>query len=117
MDISNPKIFPGTFSILGISPDSKLMDIAVASGSACVGDRVPHAKLGIGAVASGGDLALRLAKALRAESQNGGDKRRERSAALIVISSERIEVEMKIGASTSSVEELLNKLKTVIRAT
>jgi len=116
MDISNPKEFPETFSIIGISPDSKLMDIAVASGSACVGDRV-HAKLGIGVVASSGDLALRLAKALRAESQSGGDKRRERSPALIVISSERIEVEMKIGASTSSVEELLNKLKTVIRAT
>ncbi|MDI6903930.1 MAG: DUF1028 domain-containing protein [Candidatus Bathyarchaeia archaeon] len=32
----------GTFSILAISPDSKLMGVAVASGSTSVGDRVPH---------------------------------------------------------------------------
>lgn len=42
----------GTFSILAISPDFKLMGVAVASGSPSVGDRVPHAKPGIGVVAT-----------------------------------------------------------------
>jgi uncharacterized Ntn-hydrolase superfamily protein len=42
----------GTFSILAISPDSKLMGVAVASGSAFVGDRVPHAKPGVGVIAT-----------------------------------------------------------------
>ncbi len=42
----------GTFSILAISPDSKLLGVAVASGSASVGGRVPHAKPGIGVIAT-----------------------------------------------------------------
>ena len=42
----------GTFSILAISPDSKLLGVAVASGSTSVGDRVPHAKPGIGVIAT-----------------------------------------------------------------
>ena len=43
---------PGTFSILTMSPSSKLMGVAVASGSASVGDRVPHAKPGVGVIAT-----------------------------------------------------------------
>jgi uncharacterized Ntn-hydrolase superfamily protein len=210
MSISNAREFSGTFSIIVISPDSKLMGVAVASGSTSVGDRVPHAKPGIGIVAtqaytnvnygteglelltkglspketldrlfredskrnlrqvaimdfkrrravfsgvdiplysaeiikedciaignllsrkgvikdmakqferSNGDLALRLAKALKAGSLSGGDKRGEISAALIVISYERVEVEIKIGASSNPVEGLLSELKTVIRTT
>jgi uncharacterized Ntn-hydrolase superfamily protein len=205
MDTSNANGFPGTFSIIAILPDSKLMGIAVASGSTSVGDRVPHAKPGIGIVAtqaytnvnygteglellteglsprealnkllredskrnlrqvaimdfkrrkaifsganvptysaetikedcvaignllsrkkvisdmakqfesSSGELALRLTNALKAGSQSGGDKRGEKSAALMVISTERVEVEIKVGARGSPVEELLNKLKT-----
>lgn len=42
----------GTFSILAISSDRKLMGVGVASGALSVGDRVPHAKPGIGAVAT-----------------------------------------------------------------
>ena len=42
----------GTFSILAISPDSRLVGVAVASGSASVGDRVPHAKPGVGVIAT-----------------------------------------------------------------
>ena len=42
----------GTFSILAISPDSRLMGVAVASGSTSVGDRVPHAKSGVGVIAT-----------------------------------------------------------------
>ena len=42
----------GTFSILAISPDSKLMGVAVASGSTSVGDRVPHARPGVGVIAT-----------------------------------------------------------------
>jgi uncharacterized Ntn-hydrolase superfamily protein len=52
MDSSNANGFSGTFSIIAISPDSKLMGIAVASGSTSVSDRVPHAKLGIGIIAT-----------------------------------------------------------------
>jgi len=42
----------GTFSILAISPNSKLMGVAVASGSTSVGDRVPHARPGVGVIAT-----------------------------------------------------------------
>jgi uncharacterized Ntn-hydrolase superfamily protein len=202
--------FSGTFSIIAISPDSRLMGIAVASGSTSVGDRVPHAKPRIGVIAtqaytnvnygingleflsrglspsevlnkllekdsernlrqvaimdfkrrkavftganvsthraeivgkdyiaignllfkkevisnmvqqfksSSGDLALRLTKALKAGSQSGGDKRGEKSAALIVISTERVEIEIKVGAHANPIEELLGKLKNSVKAT
>jgi uncharacterized Ntn-hydrolase superfamily protein len=42
----------GTFTILAISQDSNLMGVATASGSINVGDRVPHAKPGIGVIAT-----------------------------------------------------------------
>ena len=42
----------GTFSILAISPDSRLMGVAVASGSISVGDRVAYAKPGVGVIAT-----------------------------------------------------------------
>lgn len=42
----------GTFSILAISFDSKVMGVAVASGSTSVGDMVPHAKPGVGVIAT-----------------------------------------------------------------
>jgi uncharacterized Ntn-hydrolase superfamily protein len=42
----------GTFSILAISPDSKFIGVAVASGSVAVGNRVPHVKPGVGAIAT-----------------------------------------------------------------
>jgi uncharacterized Ntn-hydrolase superfamily protein len=205
VDISRVDGFSGTFSIIAVSSESKLMGIAVASGSTSVGDRVPHAKPGIGIIAtqaytnvdygikglkllsrglspqealnrllekdsernlrqvammdfkrrkaifsganvptycaetigedfitignllsrkevisnmakqfesSSGDLALRLTRALNAGSHGGGDKRGEKSAALIVIGTEKVEVEIKVGAYKNPVEELLCKLKT-----
>jgi uncharacterized Ntn-hydrolase superfamily protein len=48
----NEKTSTGTFSILAISPDSRLMGVAVASGSTSVGDRVPHAKPRVGVIAT-----------------------------------------------------------------
>ena len=193
----------GTFSILAISPDCKLMGVAVASGSNSVGDRVPHAKPKVGVIAtqaytnvnygtkglellarglfpkealdkllmedpdresrqvaimdfkkrkavytgakapefrgeivgedyvvagnllagkevvasmakeferSSSDLAWRMAKALKAGSESGGDRRGEKSAALIVVSTEKVEMEIKIDKHASPIGELFRKL-------
>jgi uncharacterized Ntn-hydrolase superfamily protein len=194
----------GTFSILAISPDSKLMGVAVASGSTSVGDRVPHARPGVGVIAtqaytnvayginglellakgltpeealgrllmedldrelrqvaimdfkkrkvvftgaktpgfhgeligenyivignlltgkevvnsmakefenSSGDLAQRLAMALKAGNESGGDKRGEKSAALIVVGTEKVKAEIKIDVHEKPIEELCRKLR------
>jgi len=194
----------GTFSILVISPDSKLMGVAVASGSTAVGDRVLHAKPGIGVVATqaytnvaygikglglltnglsprealdrllmkdlgrelrqvaimdfkrrravftgasvpywrgeaigegyvvignllagknvvgsiaegfertSGELALRMVKALEAGSESGGDRRGERSAALVVVGLEKVEVKIKVRSHRSPIKELTRKLR------
>lgn len=194
----------GTFSIVAISPNSGLMGVAVATGSTSVGDRVPHAKLGVGVVAtqaytnvmyglkglelmakglspkealdkllsedrgrelrqvammdvkgrkavftgskvpewygesigkdyvvignslagkevvssmaqefegSSGDLAWRMMKALEAGSECGGDKRGERSAALIMVGPEKVEVEIKVDMHENPIEELRRRLK------
>ncbi|MEM2117747.1 MAG: DUF1028 domain-containing protein [Candidatus Bathyarchaeia archaeon] len=42
----------GTFSILAISPNHEKMGVATATGVESVGDRVPHAKPGVGVVAT-----------------------------------------------------------------
>ena len=198
----------GTFSILAISPNSKLMGVAVASGSTSVGDRVPHAKPGVGVIATqaytnvaygikglellakglspkealnrllmedsgrelrqvaimnftkrktvftgasvpdwhgetsgenyvvignmlagknvvpsiakefektSGELALRMAKALKAGSESGGDKRGERSAALIVVGGEKVKVKIKVNEHKAPIEELIRKLEVRIR--
>lgn len=195
----------GTFSILAISADSKLMGVAVASGSTAVGSRVPHAKPGVGVVATqaytnaaygikglelvtnglsprealdkllmedlgrelrqvaimtfkrsravftgadapywrgeaagndyvvignllagknvvpsiaegferaSGDLAFRMVKALEAGSESGGDMRGERSAALVVVGLEKVEVKIKVHRHKSPIEELTRKLRT-----
>jgi len=204
METSRANVFSGTFSILAISPDSNLMGVAVASGSTYVGDRVPHAKPGIGVIATqaytnviygikglellmkgltpqkalntllgedaernlrqvaimdfkrgkavftgtnvpeyhaeitgedyivignllsrkelisnmakqfesfNGDLAWKMVKALKAGSESGGDKRGEKSAALVMIGTEKVEVEIKVSAHKNPVEELFRKLK------
>jgi len=41
-----------TYSIVALSPDSKMLGAAVASGSIAVGSRVPWVRVGIGAVAT-----------------------------------------------------------------
>jgi len=193
----------GTFSILAISPKSRLMGVAVASGSPSVGDRVPHARPGVGVIAtqaytnvtygikglelmtrglspkeilkmllaedsdrelrqvavmdfngrkaaftgakapkfygetvaenyvvignllaakqvvssmarefdnSSGELAWRMARALKAGSESGGDRRGEKSAALIVVSTERVEVEIRIDKHAMPIGELFRML-------
>jgi uncharacterized Ntn-hydrolase superfamily protein len=193
----------GTFSILAISPNSRLMGVAVASGSTSVGDRVPHAKPGVGVIAtqaytnvayginglelltkglspkqtldrllmkdvgrelrqvaimdfnrrkavftgvkapqfrveivgdsyvvvgnllagkevvksmaeeferSSGDLAWRMARALKAGSKSGGDRRGEKSAALIVVSTEKPEVDIKVDKHVNPIGELFRRL-------
>ena len=204
METSKAKIPSGTFSILAISSDSNLMGVAAASGSTHVGDRVPHAKPGIGVIAtqaytnttygikglelltngltpqetlntlleedpernlrqvaimdfkrrkavftgadapkyhaeimgddyvvignllskkevtsnmaqefesSNGDLAWKMVKALKAGSESGGDKRGEKSAALVVIGTEKVEVEIAVDTHKNPIEELFRKLK------
>ena len=193
----------GAFSILAISPVSKLMGVAVASGSTAVGDRVPYARPGIGVIAtqaytnvayginglalltkglapketlnrllmegsekelrqvaimdfkkrkavftgaktpefhelvgedyivvgnlltrkevvnsmaeefanSSGDLAQRLAIALKVGSESGGDKRGEKSAALIVVGTEKVRAEIKVDVHENPIEELCRKLR------
>jgi uncharacterized Ntn-hydrolase superfamily protein len=203
-DILKSILFSGTFSILGISTDSRLMAVAVASGSTSVGDRVPHAEPGVGAIAtqaytnitygtkglglltegmtpyealhrllqndpekefrqvaimdfkrrktvftganapiysaeaqgeeyviignllsrkdvvnkmakqferSREDLATKMVEALKAGRQAGGDRRGERSAALIVVNTERVEVEIKVDASRKPIEDLSRQLR------
>lgn len=198
----------GTFSILVISPDSKLMGVAVASGSTLVGDRVPHAKPGVGVIATQAytnvaygirglellanglfpeealnkllmedsgrelrqvaimdfkkrkavftgagvpdwhgevtgenyvvignllvgknvvqniarefektseELAWRMARALKAGSESGGDKRGERSAALIVVDRKKVKIKIKVDEHKAPIEELIRKLKIRIR--
>ena len=193
----------GTFSILAISPDSRLMGVAVASGSTSVGDRVPYAKPGVGVIAtqaytnvtygikglklmanglspkdvldrllmedsgrelrqvavmdfngrkgvftgvkapefrgevvgesyvvvgnllaakevvtsmageferSSEDLACRMARALKAGRGSGGDRRGEKSASLIVISTEKVEVEIRVAKHANPIGELFQKL-------
>lgn len=60
---------------------------------------------------SKGSLASRLLKALQAGSRSGGDKRGERSAALIVVSGEKVEIEIKVGMHEQPIEELFRLLK------
>lgn len=58
-----------------------------------------------------GNLAWKMVKALKVGSESGGDKRGERSAALVVIGAEKVEVEIKIDVHENPVEELFRKLK------
>jgi uncharacterized Ntn-hydrolase superfamily protein len=194
----------GTFSILAASSDKKLMGVAVASGSTSVGERVPHAKPGVGVIAtqaytnvlygvkglellakgfspkealntllaedaerelrqvaimdfqkrkavftgksvpdfwaeivgencvaignllarsevvskmaesfenSRSSFALRLVEALKAGSETGGDKRGERSAALIVVDARKAILNLKVDFHPKPIDELLRQLK------
>ena len=63
---------------------------------------------------SSGTLSWRLAKALEAGNKEGGDKRGEKSAALIVVNAEVIEVATKVDIHENPIEELLRKLKKIV---
>ncbi len=194
----------GTFSIVAKSPDSGLLGVAVASGSTSVGDRVPHAKPGVGVVAtqaytniiyatkglkliekgisprealdlilqedsgrelrqvammdvegnkavftgrnvpewygnsigkdyivignllvgeevvnrmvegferSVGTLIWRMVKGLETASASGGDRRGERSAAIIVVSARNVEVEVRVNNHRTPIKELCRQLE------
>lgn len=194
----------GTFSIVARSPKLGKLGVAVASGSTSVGDRVSHAKPGVGVVAtqaytntiygtkglklieqgtppkealnlilredsgrehrqvammdtegnkavftgskvpgwhgeaigkdyivignllvgedvvnrmaekfeqSTGGLALRMIKGLEMASKSGGDRRGERSAALIVVSVRNVEVEIKVNKHRNPIKELSKRLE------
>jgi uncharacterized Ntn-hydrolase superfamily protein len=194
----------GTFSIIAASRDGKLMGVAVASGSASVGERVPHAKPGIGVIAtqaytnvaygikglellarglspketlnsllaederrdlrqvaimdfkkrkavftgarvpdywaeivrdecvvignmlsrsevvsimaetfenSQDNFAIRLVGALRAGSEGGGDKRGEHSAAIIVVNTQNVLVNLKVNFHEKPINELIRQLE------
>jgi len=194
----------GTFSIVAKSPDSGLLGVAVASGSTSVGDRVPHAKPGVGVVAtqaytnilyatkglklieqgispmealdlilqedsgrelrqvammdvegnkavftgrkvpewygnsigkdyivignllageevvnrmaeeferSVGALIWRMVKGLETASASGGDRRGERSAAIIVVSARNVEVEIRVNKHRTPIKELCRRLE------
>jgi uncharacterized Ntn-hydrolase superfamily protein len=60
---------------------------------------------------SSGNLALRMVKALEAGSKSGGDRRGEVSAALIMVSAEKVEAEIKVDLHENPIEELFQKLK------
>lgn len=60
---------------------------------------------------SSGDLAWRMAKALKVGSESGGDKRGERSAAIIVVDAEKVEVKIRVDMHEKPIEELFRKLK------
>jgi uncharacterized Ntn-hydrolase superfamily protein len=60
---------------------------------------------------SEGSLAFRMLNALHVGSKSGGDKRGERSAALIVVSNENLEIEIKVGMHEQPIKELFRLLK------
>jgi uncharacterized Ntn-hydrolase superfamily protein len=202
--MAQSNFIPGTFSILAVSLNMKLMGVAVASGSTSVGERVPHAKPGVGVIATqaytnvaygtkGSELlsrglspkealdsllaedakrelrqvaimdfkkrkavftgksvpdcwaevvkdeciaignmlsrsevankmvekfessnepfATRLVEALKAGSANGGDRRGERSAAIIVVNAQSVLVKLKVDFHEKPIEELIRQLK------
>ncbi|MGQ9506388.1 MAG: DUF1028 domain-containing protein [Candidatus Bathycorpusculaceae bacterium] len=60
---------------------------------------------------SKGSLASRMVKALHAGSKSGGDKRGEKSAALTVVSGEKVETEIKVSMHEKPIEEISRRLK------
>lgn len=58
-----------------------------------------------------GDLAWRIIKTLKADSEMGGDRRGEKSATVIVVSAKKKEVNLKVDMHITPIEELSRKLK------
>jgi uncharacterized Ntn-hydrolase superfamily protein len=201
-------LFWGTFSILARSPENQLLGVGVATGSTFVSDRVPHAKPGVGVVAtqaytntmygieglklmkrgfsptealnkllksdsgrelrqvammnvrgekavftgrrapkwhgeasgenyvvignllsgkevirkmaeefdkSAGSLAWRIVKTLEAGRDSGGDRRGERSAALLIVNQKNFEVKINVDENEAPIEELSQKLRALRR--
>jgi len=60
---------------------------------------------------SNGDLAERMIKALKAGSESGGDRRGEKSAALIVLDNEKVKYQVRINNHENPIDKLIRKLK------
>ncbi|MFW6110660.1 MAG: DUF1028 domain-containing protein [Thermoproteota archaeon] len=60
---------------------------------------------------SSGKLAWKMIRALQAGSNRGGDKRGEKSAALIVVGMEEVELKISVYMHDSPIEELYHHLK------
>lgn len=57
------------------------------------------------------NFALKLVEALKAGSEAGGDKRGERSAAIIVVDASRVVLKLKVNSHHKPIDELLRQLK------
>lgn len=60
---------------------------------------------------SRGSLAWRMVKALKAGNESGGDRRGEISAALIVVSTSKVEVNLRVDFHETPIKELIRKLE------
>jgi uncharacterized Ntn-hydrolase superfamily protein len=60
---------------------------------------------------SGGNLAERMLGALKAGREMGGDKRGERSAALLLMNREEVKIQLNVGHHISPIEELEKLLR------
>lgn len=60
---------------------------------------------------STGGLALRMIKGLKMASESGGDRRGEQSAALIIVSVNGVEVEVRVNKHRTPIEELSRRLE------
>lgn len=63
---------------------------------------------------SQGHLAIRLVKALKSGSESGGDRRGERSASLIVVSSKKVEISLRIDEHKDPTKQLFEELKNAL---
>jgi uncharacterized Ntn-hydrolase superfamily protein len=88
---------------------------AVGKDYAVIGNLLAGKEI-VGAMAAaferaGGNLAGRMVEALKAGHEAGGDRRGERSAALVVVDSERVRIRLDVRDNPSPVEELEKLLK------
>jgi uncharacterized Ntn-hydrolase superfamily protein len=60
---------------------------------------------------SKGGLAYKMSETLKVGRESGGDKRGEKSAALIVVGTTKVEIEIKVDLHENPIEELFRKLK------
>jgi len=64
---------------------------------------------------SSGDLALRLLEALKAGSESGGDKRGEKSAAIIVVNANEMLLSLRVDDHRNPIKELLRMAEKTLK--
>jgi uncharacterized Ntn-hydrolase superfamily protein len=64
---------------------------------------------------TGGDLAIRLLEALRAGSESGGDKRGEKSAAIIMVNANEMLLSLRVDDHRNPIEELLRMVEKTLK--